>query len=99
MSNPTNSTDGLRRQILELLIEFEHHREKTGIYEDWTLAKKLIDLFTAHTQAIQAEARIDEIRWAMEYHKSTPNPPLANEYFKLRLAQLTTKPEEEQHND
>lgn len=49
---------------------------------------QLLELFESYAKEREVRARKYELNWAIEYHRGKPNPPLAREYFRKRLAQL-----------
>lgn len=52
------------------------------------VADQLLELFESYAKEREVRARKYELNWAIEYHRGKPNPPLAREYFRKRLAQL-----------
>jgi len=77
----------MSEELKEKLIEFLDVCLIPGIDLD-SAVDQLLELFESYAKEREIRARKYELNWAIEYHRGKPNPPLAREYFRKRLAQL-----------
>lgn len=86
-------SEELKEKILPLLKEYDNmcfcgDPACLNYQVTLELRDQLLELFEQYAKEREVRARKYELNWAIEYHRGKPNPPLAREYFRKRLAQL-----------